>query len=196
MNMTFQIRRLLIVFTVTMAMQSSFATAADKVTYLPIIGGGAIHYEIGDVGPGGGIVFWVSSDGQHGLEALQSDLASFGVTWLNGYYIETNASRAGINAGQFNTERIINHQGAGYYAAHWCANVTIGDYGDWYLPSREELRLMCDQQSILDDFTAFRYWSSTEIDAYNAWTISPIFSCNWNGYNKYGEYHVRCIRSF
>jgi hypothetical protein len=69
----------------------------------------------------GGIVFYVYDSGQHGLIAATSD-QSTGIKWYNGSFTTTNAVRDQVNAGRFNTERIIINQGAGSYAAQICAN--------------------------------------------------------------------------
>ena len=79
---------------------------------------------------GGGIVFYVYDDGQHGLIAATSDQSS-GIRWYNNVLASNNsllvnASRDGIGAGKWNTERIIANQGAGNYAAQLCANYQGG----------------------------------------------------------------------
>ena len=133
-------------------------------------GGSKSGYVIGGTGPGGGIIFHVTDDGLHGLEAAPVD-QSTGIEWYNGAYIETNASKSGINGGSFNTERIISAQGYGNYAALIAANYNGGGYGDWYLPSKDELNLMYQNLYLqgLGGFAADGYWSSTELDDFIAW---------------------------
>ena len=74
-------------------------SAADKTKL-----DGSTH-AIGD-SYGGGVVFYVYDNGQHGLIAATAD-QSTGIQWDNGTYTTTNAVRDGIGAGKFNTERII-----------------------------------------------------------------------------------------
>jgi hypothetical protein len=133
-------------------------------------------YAIGDTGPGGGFVFSVTNDGLHGLEAAPTD-QSASTQWYNGSFIVTGAVWDGIN-GQRNTDRIINSQGAGSYAALLCANYTGGGYGDWYLPSKYELNQMyikigqgatAPLTNNVGGFANGAYWSSTEVDAFVAW---------------------------
>ena len=129
-------------------------------------------YEIGDTGPGGGIVFFITDDEKHGLEAASNDqYDGQEIAWDNGSHIITSAARSGVNGGRFNTDRIIISQAQGNYAALVCANYQGGGYGDWYLPSIDELDLMyTNLHSVgLGGFVHWSYWSSTEIDLDTAW---------------------------
>jgi hypothetical protein len=155
----------------------------------------ALPYTIGDTGPGQGIVFFISADGKHGLEAATSDLGR-GIHWFNGSYNKvTNAVRNGVNAGLYNTERIIINQGAGNYAAQLCANYRGGGYGDWYLPSKRELNLLYGQKAVVGGFTSSPYWSSTEYSGYYAWT--QRFDDGYQDYDdKYLALRVRAVRAF
>lgn len=195
MKMKSEIRWLLIGITATLFMLLSLAVVADKTTYLPILGS-ATGYKIGDRGPAGGKVFFVSSDGLHGLEATSGRGISQGdKLWYNGTYINTNGKRRGVNSGQFNTERIINHQGDGDYAAQLCANNQGGGYGDWYLPSKEELNLLYLQKDVVGGFDDVYYWSSTEISHLNAWA-QYFLNGFQTTYQKNVWRKVRCIRAF
>lgn len=185
----------IIKFAVGIIVISSCASAADKVIYIPIVSGDNVkRYEIGDGGPGGGIVFFVSSDGLHGLEVALPWDQHPGIQWSITYNA-TNAYRSGRGSGLHNTERIIISEGVGDYAAQICANFRGGGYGDWYLPSKEELYLLYLQKDLIGTFHNAYYWSSTERDSANAWFQS--FS---NGYQGYGlkavELRVRAIRAF
>lgn len=152
---------------------------------------------IGGTGPGGGIIFHLTDDGKKGLEAAPED-QSIGIQWYNGDYIGTNAARQGINGGSFNTDRIISSQGAGNYAARVAADYNGGGYGDWYLPSKDELNLIYTNLHLagLGGFDAsFYYWSSTEYNAFAAW--GQAFD---NGGQlidgKGGAARVRAVRAF
>ena len=145
---------------------------------------------------GGGIVFYVYDNGQHGLIATTAD-QSTEIQWYNGSYTTTNAIRDQVYAGQFNTERIIINQGAGSYAAQICANYQGAGYGDWYLPSKFELNLMYVnlKQNGLGGFATAFYWSSSEYNAGNAW--GQDF---YNGVQSYSDKGftniIRVIRAF
>ena len=83
----------------------------------------------------------------------------------------TNAVKEGINDGSFNTDRIISTLGSGDYAALVAANYNGGGYGDWYLPSKEELALMYENLHLSDlgGFASGSYWSSSEASSGFAW---------------------------
>jgi hypothetical protein len=158
---------------------------------------------IGDL-YGGGIVFEVDAEGQHGLIAATVD-QSKGIQWYNGSDTLTNAVRDGINAGSYNTERIVINQGAGSYAAQLCANYQGGGYGDWYLPSKYELNQMyikigpgaAKPLTNVGGFANEYYWSSTEHISSSAW--SQYFSSGYQ-YGSYGKNNtvlrVRAVRAF
>jgi hypothetical protein len=153
---------------------------------------GSIH-AIGEA-YGGGIVFYVYAGGQHGLIAATADQGTF-MNWYNGSNTTTNAVRDQVNAGLFNTERIIINQGAGSYAAQICANYVGGGYGDWYLPSKFELNLLYLHQGVVGGFAPQTYWSSSEYNANEAW-IQNLNSGNQIHINKDDYDYVRAIRAF
>ncbi|MEP7142290.1 MAG: DUF1566 domain-containing protein [Ferruginibacter sp.] len=142
---------------------------------------------------GGGIVFYVYDNGQHGLIAATAD-QSTGIRWNNGTYITTNAVRDGIGAFS-NTAHIIASQGEGNYAAMPCAKYNGGGYGDWYLPSKYELNLLYLQKAVVGGFTINFYWSSSEFDYAIAWNQ---FFGNGDqiGSDKEATGYVRAVRAF
>lgn len=140
-------------------------------------------YKIGDFSHGG-IVFWVDESGQHGLVCAKTD-QSTGVRWSAGTPTNTMARGDGTKAGFMNTAIIISNQGYGdgnTYAARICSELQITEggktYGDWYLPSKEELNLMYINRTTINNtatanggisFTTSSYWSSTETGNDYAW---------------------------
>jgi Protein of unknown function (DUF1566) len=155
----------------------------------------ATNYVIGDIGPGGGKVFFVSADGSHGLEASRTD-QSKAIPWSNnGKNISNNAIRDGINAGSLNSQIITRNQGRGSYAAQLCATYRGGGYGDWYLPSAHELALLYQQKDAVGGFDDNdRYWSSTEVDDADVWI--GYFSGGQGNNSKNDKLAVRAIRAF
>ncbi|TAL51847.1 MAG: DUF1566 domain-containing protein [Methylovulum sp.] len=117
----------------------------------------------------GGIIFYLDSSGEHGLIAAAAD-QSTGIQWYNGAYITTGATGTAVGTGFTNTAKIIQAQGAGSYAAKLCANLEIGAYSDWYLPSKDELNLMyttigqgaAAPLTNVGGFAGAWYWSSSE----------------------------------
>lgn len=153
-------------------------------------------YKIGDAAQGG-IVFWVDDTGQHGLIASTADQSSPStIQWQGGTVTYCNKVRNdGIKTGSLNTDAIIAVWGPGTYAAQACAQYLGGGYGDWYLPSKYELDLLNQQEAVVGGFLGVLYWSSTEVNATNAWAqLIPGGGQGVNG--KTISLSVRAIRRF
>ena len=160
-----------------------------------------VHY-IGE-SFGGGIVFYVYDNGQHGLIGATADNTSS--PWGNGIFRFTGTTGDGVNAGAMNTELIIATQMAdnqlGNFAAKVCADysVTVAGitYGDWYLPSKEELHLLILQKAVVGGFGTGNkvYYSSTEISATLAWSELSSTAIPGSA-TKSGNWFVRAVRSF
>lgn len=148
----------------------------------------------------GGIIFYVDESGQHGLAVATVDAGE--QKWLNTDFKNTTAVRAGIYAGQYNTNRITEDQGNGNYAAMVAAGYTGGGFGDWYLPSKEELNLMYQQRtSIGMGSTTYTYWSSTEVAAPTGSTSETAYTQTFSGgassaLSKNYTYKIRPVRRF
>ena len=186
-------------------------TTASPYVVNATAGSGSTTYSVGDFAQGG-IVFWVDETGQHGLVAAKED-QSTGVRWYAGTYGNTQAKGDGPFSGEANTSIIIAAQVAigddgSTYAARICNELQVTEggktYGDWYLPSKEELNLMYQNKATIDatagvnggsGFASAYYWSSTEYNSDNAWTQS--FGSGSQRYlDKYSTYYVRAVRAF
>ncbi len=152
---------------------------------------------------GGGIVYYVYDNGQHGLIAATAD-QSTGMQWYNGTFRYTGTTGDGLGAGAMNTAMIVATQMAdnqtGNFAAKVCADysVTVGGitYGDWYLPSKYELNLLYLQKSLDGGFSSLYYWSSSENNNYSA---SDRHFGNGTQYyidKNLTEDRVRAVRAF
>jgi hypothetical protein len=156
-------------------------------------------YTIGDTGPAGGIIFYdkgKATEGWRFLEAAPND-QSVGVQWYNGNYIDIKASVAtAIGTGKANTAAIIAAQGTGSYAAAPCDSLVIGDYDDWFLPSKDELNLMYTnlKKAGLGGFGGAWLWSSSQDDYYYVWV--QYFSDGKQFYYKDYNLSVRACRAF
>lgn len=152
---------------------------------------------------GGGIVFYVYDNGQHGLIAATADQnGGANIRWFGGTNTNTRARADGVGAGLKNTAIIIANQGpvdGAAFAATVCNeySVTVAGvtYGDWYLPSKHELNLLYLQRTSVGGFGSDDYWSSSEFD--NGFVWSQFF---FNGLqisiNKSNSARVRAVRAF
>ena len=171
------------------------------------------QYKIGDIAQGG-IIFYIDESGEHGLAADTVDLST-GIGWHPGLAENTQARGDGPFAGEMNTAIIISTQvaftGVGdLYAARLCAGLQRGGYGDWYLPSFQELNLMWNNLADSDGngtnsgptdpgnlggFAADWYWSSTEINYLLAY-VRNFGDGRWMNFGKYENIRVRAVRAF
>lgn len=159
---------------------------------------------------GGGVVVWVDETGEHGLIAATADQHD-NAAWRKGPAKEpqhfgdhhdgvTGARGDGIGAGQENTRLILSQpvekDASGAFAAKACSDCRLGEYDDWYLPSRAELQLIYEQKEKVGGFGPALYWSSTEYNVGFAWMQS--FNVYGNEYTstKGTRGRVRCVRRF
>lgn len=143
---------------------------------------------------GGGIVFYVFDNGQHGLISAIADQSNSSY-WFFGGTSSTNAVRDGLEAGKINTQTITNFYNTGLYAAQLCANYQGGNYGDWYMPSKYELNLLYLNKGVVPLISSSYYWSSTESSNNSAFEqnmgTGGLFSISKSTSNS-----VRAIRFF
>ncbi len=160
------------------------------------------QYKIGDIAQGG-IVFWVDETGEHGLVSDAVDLASpanaadFTHQWSTVFEV-TGATGDGIGAGAMNTLLIVSAQREDTDSAgRLCADLVRGGYGDWYLPSKEELNLMYNNLRVagLGGFASAFYWSSTEVNSSSAWD-QDFFIGNQINDLKFDSIRVWAVRAF
>ncbi len=154
---------------------------------------------------GGGIVFYVYDNGQHGLIASTAD-QSTGVNWYTASVPpHTGTTGDGLNAGAMNTAMIVASQmrdsQTPLCAAKVCADfsVTVADitYGDWYLPSKYELNLLFLQKNVVGGFASnTTYWSSTEFSSGNAWLQDLSSGIQINFFKGNSTSRVRAVRAF
>jgi hypothetical protein len=129
---------------------------------------------LGDIGPGGGLVFLISGGKTYEMArntwsgALTPDAVA---QWCN---VSTNVITSdGIGTGAANTVAMdaACTSGAGQSAADYSAN----GLSDWFLPSKDELNAMYTYQLAMPTpmvatygFVSFVYWSSSQTSASDA----------------------------
>lgn len=177
-------------------------------------------YQIGDIGPGGGIVFYhspsgfnvIQADGSsklcHYLEVSPTDL---GVTsWCSekeyGKCCCDIQTECGLGYGKINTWRIINGNHQGGLTTKNCAALVCHRYstgstkdGEWFLPSESELYLLyknLGKKVIESNTTGYLvYWSSSQLDDYRAWN-QRFSDGRQYVYGKNLTHSVRAVRAF
>ena len=163
----------------------------------------------GEVGPGGGYVFYVSrvpfrcgedlSKFCHHLEA-----APYGDEADRSWSAGTDASLpgsvaagTGIGAGHANTAKIVSRGTAdpSTSAVAYADAYENNGFTDWYLPSLDESHEMTIARELIGGFTFGVYWTSTERDAGRAWYQHFMNSFQFPE-PKATVYRVRPIRAF
>lgn len=123
----------------------------------------------------GGIIFYLDASGG-GLIAAPSDQSSDAEWGCDGTAI-SGADGTAIGTGYQNTIDIEAGCTTLFTAADICANLTLGGFNDWFLPSKDELNelyLNVGQGNALGlgnvgGFSNDYYWSSTKYNNLNAW---------------------------
>lgn len=144
---------------------------------------------------GGGIVFHVSDDGQHGLiHAVVDDYIR--KQKKNASYPDTIDFRDGVGAGSIMTEGVATSKDAGTYADQVFANSQADKISDWFLPTRYDLNLLYENRAVIGGYAEFaKGWKSTEMSSLNAWYHSFITGARFTNGKDDGVY-VRVLRKF
>jgi hypothetical protein len=163
--------------------------------------------EIGDSYQGG-IVFYLDSNNLGGLIAAPTDQSNAAEWGCQGTKIGADETVIGIgNQNTIDIEAGCTTVGT---AADICANLTLGGYSDWFLPSKDELNEMWknladsdgdgtntgpSDPNNLGSFANGYYWSSSETDNDEAW--GQIFDLGIQDYgDKVTTVYVRAVRAF
>jgi len=166
-------------------------------------------YDLRDIGPAGGYIFYDKgyySDGWRYLEAAPASTEWTGKEW-GSYGTLIGGTGTGIGSGQSNTTTIVswlNSHSETDKAAQLCNALTKGGYSDWFLPSKDELTLMYENLHLkgVGGFAyasdaCNAYWSSSEDWARAAW-IHYFFSDDdyQQTSGKVNIHRVRAARAF
>ena len=141
---------------------------------------------------GGGKIFYIDGTGNHGLIAAPSNLQS--AKW-GCFGTAISGTSTAVGTGQANTTLIVNGCNDAGVAARLCYDLVLNGYDDWYLPSIDELDLLCKQATFLGGIEYANYWSSSEYDADKAYHENFFYEYVMKN-DKDLMYDVRPIRSF
>jgi hypothetical protein len=197
--------------TTTTVAPTTTTTTTTTTTLAPVV------YQVGQTGPGGGIVFYVHANGTFACgETLNQNCTYLEVapnTWNGGSADPlapwgcdqtpiAGADGTAIGAGRQNTTDIVNGCATSGIPALLANDLTLGGQTNWHLPSKDELNQMYinlhTASTPLGGFSAPAYWSSSEYDAFGtAWVQTFSFSVAFQGDAlKPTQYAVRPVRAF
>jgi hypothetical protein len=163
-------------------------------------------YKIGDTGPGGGKIFYVSeagftltADGTicHYLEAAPVNQGN--LRWATSRYEGTRmGTEEAIGTGKSNTDVILATD-ISAPAAEACKEYRGGGKSDWFLPSLAEMAQLHKNRRAVDGLGASYYWSSTQTSyggsSSYAWILN-FSNGDQNPGGKRNTYSVRAVRAF
>jgi hypothetical protein len=158
-------------------------------------GGAATVCKVGDIGPGGGIVFYDAGKEEYWgryLEIAPQSCEGVRYPWRPAdnkktvYTAQGDQTAAelrvlakGMGMGKVNTRIITLALGAGKYAAKYAEDLVCGERDDWFLPSKDELdtaynRLAHNRVGSKDTpiggFNKGYYWTSSDYNNATAWS--------------------------
>ena len=175
-------------------------------------------YKVGDIGPAGGYVFHVTSNGKHGMEGMDTIRNKSGYVRIfewGCYGVDTLSRGKTVGKGYSNTQELLSSgcksMDGGLIAAKVADNFSIESsdkviYDDWYLPSSDELlslgKVLSQHGLLLSGYSkesdADCTWSSTNYEnnrdsAQYAWEflITPTDIRHDTGEQFYSEWYFR-----
>ena len=188
-------------------------------------GSSTVTYALGDIGPGGGLVFLISGGLTYEMAPKTWSGFSSDDTPSLAWCSATSTSIAGavgtaVGTGSANTTAMLAlpcTSGAAFSADAYAG----GGLTDWFLPSKDELNAMCYYSRNLSaspdptdscyatsgttqdstfaagnfGFAGDAYWSSSQTNAGNAWTQNLVNGNRTNG-TKDNTLRVRPVRAF
>ena len=160
------------------------------------------EYQIGEIGPAGGIVFYDQGKEINGWRYLEvaPPETEIRASWSSEVYEVTGTSRD-IGTGKVNTA-FINHENQqkgekNLTAAQYCANLSLGGFADWFLPSHEELNLIYENLHTKGYGGFVPEWYVSSSQESNQYAHDQLFSSGIKGLHfKPNLQRVRAIRAF
>ena len=172
-------------------------------------GSSTVTYALGDIGPGGGLVFYDAGSVQEWGQYLEMAPNTWSglvtpdeqIAWCNNSTSNvTGAVGTAIGTGSSNTIAmdVACTSGAGQEAADYPG----GAKTDWFLPSNDELTAMYNYKLVMPipmvatyGFDNYAYWSSSQIVADGAY-YKEFTGGYSSAANKFDPFRVRPVRAF
>ena len=156
---------------------------------------------IGDIGPGGGVVFYDAGSTQPWGRYMEAAPAGWNgggadpkaMTCNKAPVVITAAESESIGSGLANTKAIVAMCASG--AAVLAATYTGGGKTDWFLPSKAEMDELFKQRETVRGFDDGYYWSSSRNSAGSSYRMHFPIGSPYYDY-KNGESGVRPVRAF
>ncbi|MCC5935365.1 MAG: DUF1566 domain-containing protein [Balneolales bacterium] len=162
-------------------------------------------YEIGDIGPAGGIIFFYDEQNRYPFTFLEAAPAGWGGLRDDlraefpcyNRFLDVTDFRIGAGPGNLRRllERCANQPNN---IARLVADLNIEGFSDWYIPTRAEVELMLEnlyQRGNAAGLSNEFYWSSSEQDDGAAWGIF-MGTGNHRLLPKWMQERVRPVRAF
>ena len=166
-------------------------------------GSSARSYALGDIGPGGGLVFLISGGLTYEMapKTWSGGASDPNIAWCDDTSTDiTGAAGTAIGTGSANTTDMLAACTSG--AAVSARAYTGGGQTDWFLPSKDQLNEMyryAAAGSIVDTatygFESAYYWTSSENSAIGAW-LQYLPDGSQFDVVKANAYRVRPVRAF
>ena len=181
-------------------------------------GSSARSYALGDVGPGGGLVFLIS--GGLTYEMARKDWSGAGTPDAGASYCDgstgvSGAAGTAVGTGAANTAAMAASIACSSDAAAAVRTYPGGGFTDWFLPSQDELNAMCNysrnpttpptgvctgsQDGTFSTgtygFASVAYWSSSQDTAGAAWSQTLDSGSQYSDPKNY-SLRVRPVRAF
>ena len=150
--------------------------------------------KLGDVGPGGGKVFYVAPDRliANGKSARYMEAAYFEdeTNWSCSNNRRDIGTRASIGSGAYNTS-LLKKACPGFYNS-----IDLNDgKTDWFIPSKDELNELFKNRQVVGYFSEKLYWSSTGSGLQYAWAQS-FKTGTKTTYERSQSIRLRLVRAF
>jgi uncharacterized phage infection (PIP) family protein YhgE len=164
---------------------------------------GQITPKIGDEFAGG-IVFYLEPTSLKGLVVTKVNLRDGGTEW-GCYDQDIKNTLPQVGSGSNNTKEMLSQCLSAQTIGNWSAKIAdqyvVGEYNDWYLPSKDELNLIylnVHKKGLGNFSTTTNYWSSTQASPRGGWGQNFGNGQQTQDYKagQGGIGAVRAIRSF